>query len=45
MRNASGGYLVEMDNHAIPRIGDVVVDPNNGLSAVYSKAGKWETCE
>ena len=45
MRNTSGGYLVEMDNHAIPRIGDVVVDPNNGLSAVYSKAGKWETCE
>ena len=45
MRNASGSYLVEMDNHAIPRIGDVVVDPNNGLSAVYSKAGKWETCE
>lgn len=45
MRNASGGYLVEMDNHAIPRIGDIVTDPNNGLSAVYSAAGKWETCE
>ena len=42
MRNASGGYLVEMDNHAIPRIGDVVIDPHNGLSAVYSMAGKWE---
>ena len=42
MRNASGGYLVEMDNHAIPRIGDIVTDPNNGLSAVYSIAGKWE---
>lgn len=42
MRNASGGYLVEMDNHAIPRIGDVVIDPNNGLRAVYSTAGKWE---
>ena len=42
MRNASGGCLVEMDNHAIPRIGDIVTDPNNGLSAVYSKAGKWE---
>ena len=45
MRNDSGGYLVEMDNHAIPRIGDVVIDPNNGLSAVYSRAGRWETCE
>ena len=42
MRNASGGYLVEMDNHAIPRIGDVVIDPHNGLRAVYSTAGKWE---
>ena len=42
MRNASGGCLVEMDNHAIPRIGDVVIDPNNGLQAVYSMAGKWE---
>lgn len=42
MRNASGGYLVEMDNHEIPRIGDIVTDPNNGLSAVYSRAGKWE---
>ena len=42
MRNASGGCLVEMDNHAIPRIGDIVTDPNNGLSAVYSMAGKWE---
>ena len=42
MRNASGGCLVEMDNHAIPRIGDVVIDPHNRLSAVYSMAGKWE---
>lgn len=42
MRNASGGCLVEMDNHAIPRIGDVVIDPNNGLQAVHSMAGKWE---
>jgi hypothetical protein len=42
MRNASGGCLVEMDNHAIPRIGDIVIDPNNGLQAVYSMAGKWE---
>lgn len=42
MRNASGGCLVEMDNHAIPRIGDVVIDPNNGLQAVYSKVGEWE---
>ena len=42
MRNASGGCLVEMDNHAIPRMGDIVTDPNNGLSAVYSMAGKWE---
>lgn len=45
MRNASGGCLVEMYNHAIPKIGDIVTDPNNGLSAVYSMAGKWETCE
>lgn len=42
MRNVSGGCLVEMDNHAIPRIGDVVTDPHNGLQAVYSTAGKWE---
>jgi hypothetical protein len=45
MRNASGGCLVEMDNHAIPRIGDIVTDPNNGLSAVYSRAGKWEIAD
>ena len=43
MRNASGGCLVKMDNHAAPpRIGDFVIDPNNGLSAVYSTAGTWE---
>jgi transcriptional regulator len=46
MRNASGGYLVELDNKRyIPRVGDIVVDKHNGLSAVYSMAGKWETCE
>lgn len=45
MRNASGGCLVEMDNHAIPRIGDVVIDPPQRSSGRVFKGWGVGSCQ
>jgi hypothetical protein len=42
IRNLDGSYSVIPSSNDIPNPGEIVNDVDNGLSAVYSMAGKWE---
>ena len=41
MRKCDGGCSVQLSDGSSPKLGDVVVDANNGLRAIYAQNGEW----
>ena len=41
MRNPYGGCSVQLSDGSSPKLGDVAVDANNGLRALYTSNGVW----
>ena len=41
MRNPYGGCSVQLSDGSSPKLGDIAVDANNGLRAVYAQNGEW----
>jgi hypothetical protein len=39
MRNPHGGCSVQLSDGSSPKLGDIAVDANNGLRAVYANGG------
>ena len=41
MRNCDGGCSVQLSDGSSPKLGDVVVDANNGQRPIYAQNGEW----
>lgn len=41
MRNCDGWCSVQLSDGSSPKLGDIAVDANNGLRAVYAPNGEW----
>ena len=41
MKNPYGGCSVQLSDGSSPKLGDIAVDANNGLRAVYTQNGEW----